>query len=89
MQVRAETPPTCSFTRRLLAALTVPSFRPPNPSPIRSPSFKITASVQPAAFPPEEKTTFFLQIRKRTLNGIFVILNKFRSQYFHYTVSSD
>jgi hypothetical protein len=59
MQVRAETPPTCSFTRRLLAALTVPSFRPPNPSLIHSPSFRTTASAQPADFPPEEKTTFF------------------------------
>jgi hypothetical protein len=58
MQVRAETPPTCSFTRRLLVARTVPSFRPPNPSLIHSPSFKTTVSVQPAAFPPEEKTTF-------------------------------
>jgi hypothetical protein len=58
MQVRAETPPTCSFTRRFLAALTVPSFRPPNPSLIHSPSFRTTASVQPADFPPEEKTTF-------------------------------
>jgi hypothetical protein len=64
MQVRAETPPTYNFTRRFLVALTVPSFRPPNPSLIHSPSFRTTASVQPAAFPPEEKTTFvhfFLQ----------------------------
>jgi hypothetical protein len=58
MQVRAETPPTCSFIRRLLVALTVPSFRPPKPSLIHSPFFRTTDSVQPAAFPPEEKTTF-------------------------------